>query len=351
MFDDFYSGKTVFITGHTGFKGAWLCLWLEQLGANVHGYSLEPPSQPNLFNLADIKSTIQDTHGDIRDLAHLEKAMATASPDIVIHMAAQSLVRQSYKAPTETFSTNVLGTANVLDVCRRVESVKTIVNITSDKCYENREWERGYREDDRMGGHDPYSASKGCAELVAQSYIRSFFHEGGTVLASARAGNVIGGGDFADDRLIPDMARAFSAGQPVHIRSPRATRPWQHVMEPLSGYLLLAKRLHENGRDYSGGWNFGPVDGDARNVGEVVEKFAALWNGDATVKIDDNDHPHEAGFLKLDCTKAAEQLNWMPKTNFETALAWTCEWYSTWASGNTNLRELTLSQIDRYMEA
>lgn len=350
MFDGFYSGKKIFVTGHTGFKGAWLCLWLKKMGALVHGYSLEPPSTPNLFELADVGSTIQSTHGDIRDLTQLEQSIAESAPDIVIHMAAQSLVRQSYTDPTGTFSTNVLGTANVLDACRRTDSVKAIINVTSDKCYENREWERGYREDDRMGGHDPYSASKGCAELVAQSYMRSFFHEGGIALASARAGNVIGGGDFADDRLIPDMARAFSAGNPVHIRSPKATRPWQHVMEPLSGYLLLAKNLFENGRTASGGWNFGPTDGDARNVGEVVEKFATLWGDDAVVKIDNNEHPHEAGFLKLDCTKAADSLGWTPKTEFDTALAWTCEWYSSWATGNTNLQALTLAQIDRYME-
>lgn len=350
MFDGFYSGKRVFITGHTGFKGAWLCLWLKKLGAIVHGYSLESPSEPNLHTLAGNDSSVDSTFADIRDLETLSKAMSGFAPDIVIHMAAQSLVRQSYSEPVDTFSTNVLGTVNVLEACRRSPNVKAVINVTSDKCYENREWSRGYTENDRMGGHDPYSASKGCAELVASSYGRSFFHEGDTLLASVRAGNVIGGGDFADDRLIPDMARAFSAGKPVHIRSPKATRPWQHVLEPLSGYLLLAMKLHEEGRQFTGGWNFGPIDGDVRNVGEVVKKFASLWNGEAVTQIDDNDHPHEAGFLKLDCTKAATKLNWAPKTAFEAAIEWSCEWYSAWAKGDQDLHALTISQIDRYME-
>ena len=350
MFDGFFSNKKVFVTGQTGFKGAWLSLWLERLGAKVHGYSLEPPSEPNLYSLAKVGPGIGSTFGDIRDLPKLEEAMASFAPDLVIHMAAQSLVRQSYAEPTETFSTNVLGTANVLEAVRRTKSAKGVINVTSDKCYENREWVWGYRENDPMGGRDPYSASKGCAELVAQSYMRSFFDQGDTALASVRAGNVIGGGDFAKDRLIPDMARAFSTNEPVRIRSPRATRPWQHVLEPLSGYLLLAKKLFEQDRQFSGSWNFGPPDNDARTVGEVVKKFAALWGQGAAYEIDDGEHPHEAGYLKLDCSKAARELGWTPTTGFGEALTWTSEWYKAWAAGSSDLRKLTLDQIERYME-
>ncbi len=375
MRDGFFKGRRVFVTGHTGFKGAWLCHLLGHLGATVLGYSLDPPSAPSLFGLTgldsaapkDLTSGLASLHADILDLPRLTRAVAEFSPHIVLHMAAQSLVRPSYVDPAGTFAVNVQGTVNVLEACRLAPApeghARAIVVVTSDKCYENREWVHGYRECDPMGGHDPYSASKGCAELVAAAYARSFFpaqtfsaHR--TALATARAGNVIGGGDFATDRLVPDMARAFAQGQPVRIRQPHAVRPWQHVLEPLSGYLLLARKLIENGPEFAGGWNFGPGPEDVRSVGQVAERFAALWGDNARLDIDPNpdngQHPHEAGLLVLDCAKARTLLGWKPHLRLDQALLWTCGWYHAWATsgdrGNIDLRGLCLSRVREFAD-
>jgi CDP-glucose 4,6-dehydratase len=349
MLREFYQGKRVFLTGDTGFKGAWLSLWLTRMGAEVGTYSLAPHTTPSLHELADVASRVQRLGGDIRQPAPLADAMRDFRPDIVVHMAAQSLVRPSYEDPLTTFETNVMGTANVLDAVRNAGSVRAVINVTSDKCYDNREWIWGYRENDPMGGHDPYSASKGCAELVAASYIKSFFGSGQTAVASVRAGNVIGGGDFARDRLIPDMVRAFSGGNVVKIRSPHATRPWQHVLEPLHGYLMLARELVENGHAFEGGWNFGPADESTRTVGEVVTKFSEKWGDGARYELDEGNHPHEATLLKLDCSKASLRLGWRPKTGFAQALDWTCAWYKGWAQGR-DCAELTLAQIEAFEE-
>lgn len=346
MLDDFFAGRRVFVTGHTGFKGAWLCHLLSLAGAEVLGYSLDAPSMPSLFELTGLGGSpprgLSNQHADILDLPQLTRAVAQFRPQIVLHMAAQSLVRPSYADPVGTFAVNVQGTVNVLEACRLAPvepgDARAVVVVTSDKCYENREWVHGYRECDPMGGHDPYSASKGCAELAAQCYGRSFFGAASyadhrTALATARAGNVIGGGDFAVDRLVPDMARAFSRGEAVRIRRPQAVRPWQHAMEPLSGYLLLARRLLEQGPAFAGGWNFGPGPQDVRTVGQVAERFAALWGPGAALEIDRGDHPHEAGLLTLDCAKARTLLPWQPRLELDSALAWTAQWYRAWAGG------------------
>ena len=349
MFDGFYADKRIFLTGDTGFKGAWLALWLTHLGANVGTFSLAPHTEPSLHELAEVSSIVQRLGGDIRQSAPLAQAMQEFQPDIVIHMAAQSLVRPSYEFPLETFDTNVMGTANVLDAARKTKSLRAVINVTSDKCYDNKEWIWGYRESEPMGGHDPYSASKGCAELVTASYIKSFFSEGDTAVASVRAGNVIGGGDFAKDRLIPDMVRAFSTGETVRIRSPHATRPWQHVLEPLHGYLILAKKLFEKGHSFEGGWNFGPSDESTRTVGEVVTTFRGKWGEDARHELDQSNHPHEANLLKLDCSKAKQFLNWQPKSSFSIALDWTISWYKGWSEGR-DCTKMTLDQIKEFEE-
>jgi len=372
MREGFFQDRRVFVTGHTGFKGAWLCHLLSHLGAQVLGYSLDPPSTPSLFGLTGLDSGHeigpprgqQNLHADILDLPRLTAALAGFSPHVVVHMAAQSLVRPSYADPVGTFAVNVQGTVNVLEACRLAPvpegQHRAIVVVTSDKCYENREWVHGYRETDPLGGHDPYSASKGCAELAAAAYARSFFPAHGfsahrTTLATARAGNVIGGGDFALDRLVPDMARAFSQGQAVRIRRPEAVRPWQHVLEPLSGYLLLAKKLLEDGPDavsaFGGGWNFGPGPEDVRSVGQVAARFAELWADDARLDLDKGEHPHEAGLLVLDCAKARTLLGWQPRLGLDQALLWTCGWYQAWAEGadSARLRELCLSSVREFV--
>ncbi|MBF0559538.1 MAG: CDP-glucose 4,6-dehydratase [Nitrospirae bacterium] len=345
LFDNIYRGKRVLITGHTGFKGSWLCLWLRDLGASVIGFSLEPPTNPNHFDLLVSSQVLTFSSsqlpnfvsivGDIRDAKHLNETFHTYRPEIVFHMAAQPLVRYSYSNPVETFQTNVMGTINVLEACRNTDSVRAVVNVTSDKCYENMEWVWGYRENDRMGGYDPYSASKGCAELVTNSYRRSFFGvaQPSLLLASARAGNVIGGGDWADDRLIPDIMRAVSRDEKVVIRNPKSTRPWQHVLEPLSGYLMLGQKLLEGRQEYAEGWNFGPDDESNINVETVVKKIKECWN-----KISHSLQPsnppalqssnfHEAGLLKLDCSKAHLTLNWKPVWGFERTISATAQWY------------------------
>ena len=349
----FWRGKRVLLTGHTGFKGGWMALWLQSMGAEVVGYALAPPTEPSLFQCARVGDGLAASHlGDIRDLDHLHQVFRNHRPEIVFHMAAQPLVRLSYAEPVETFSTNVMGTVNVLEAVRRSSGVRAVVNITTDKCYENREWVWGYRENDPMGGHDPYSASKGCAELVSAAYRSSFFNprdfdRHGVSVASVRAGNVIGGGDWAGDRLIPDMIRAFSAGTPVIIRSPHAIRPWQHVLEPLRGYLLLAEHMWNAGPDFAEGWNFGPNDEDAKPVQWIVQRLTEFWGQGASWRLDDGQHPHEASYLKLDCAKAKSRLGWYPRWDLTTALGQIVTWYHAFNEGQ-DMRVLTLDQIAQY---
>lgn len=334
------------MTGHTGFKGSWLSLWLQDMGADLIGFALPPDTDPALFVEASVADGMDSRYGDIRDLGTVSKAIAEYGPDIVIHMAAQPLVRESYENPVDTYATNVMGTVNVLEAVRQAGSVRAVVNVTTDKCYENREWVWGYRETDPMGGHDPYSSSKGCAELVAAAYRRSFLDAGGINLASARAGNVIGGGDWAKDRLIPDILKAFAADEPVIIRNPSATRPWQHVLEPLSGYLLLAQNLYE-AADFADGWNFGPRDEDAKPVDWIVEKMADIWSGAAEWSIDQSVNPHEAQLLKLDISKADAKLGWKPRWSLERALKETIGWHEAWLQGS-DIRSTCLQQIKAY---
>jgi CDP-glucose 4,6-dehydratase len=350
----FWRGKRVLLTGHTGFKGSWLSLWLQSMGAQVVGYALAPPTNPSLFEVADVAQGMTSIIGDIRDLAHLKTVFAAHQPEIVIHMAAQPLVRYSYIEPVETYSTNVMGTVNLLEAVRATPSIKAVVNVTTDKCYENREWDWGYRENEAMGGFDPYSSSKGCAELVTAAYRNSYFHpekytEHGIAIASARAGNVIGGGDWAEDRLIPDIMRAIAQGQPVHIRNPHATRPWQHVLEPLSGYLVLAEKLYTEGAAYAEGWNFGPHDDDAKPVQWIVEKLTQTWGEGASWTLNSGDHPHEAHYLKLDCSKAKARLNWHPRWHLAQALQQIVEWQRAYQSGK-HMKTMTLEQIDFYVK-
>ena len=349
------SGRRVLVTGHTGFKGAWLTVWLRRLGAEVSGLSLDPPSSPSLFDVLGLGAGMVSHRGDIRDLATVRDVLDASRPDVVFHLAAQPLVRHSFAHPVPTFDTNVMGTVNVLEACRLAGCVQAVVNVTSDKCYENREWVWGYRENDAMGGYDPYSASKGCAELVNASYRRSFFQADGPALASARAGNVIGGGDWGGDRLVPDCIRALSTGRPIVIRRPKAMRPWQHVLEPLSGYLLLAGRLLERDaagrltREFADGWNFGPKGNDALSVGEVASLVVECWGGGA-ITLDPGPHPHEAHYLKLDCSKAAMTLDWTARWSPRQAVRRTVDWYQRFHSGDTPeaLLELMHRQIDEY---
>lgn len=348
----FWRGKKVFMTGHTGFKGSWLSLWLQQMGAQVTGFALQPPTSPSLFEVASVAQGMVSIIGDIRDGEALSKAMRAAAPDIVIHMAAQPLVRYSYVNPVETYSTNVMGTVHLLEAVRQTPSVRAVVNVTSDKCYENKEWVWGYRENEPMGGFDPYSNSKGCAELVASAYRNSFFNpaeydEHKVALASVRAGNVIGGGDWAKDRLIPDILRAISDGKPVVIRSPHAIRPWQHVLEPLSGYLLLAQKLYEQGVEFAEGWNFGPNDEDAKPVQWIVERLTQQWKDGASWQLDGGNHPHEAHYLKLDCSKARMRLHWRPRWHLEHTLKVIVAWQRAWLA-KQDMRCFTLQQIEQY---
>ncbi len=348
----FWQGKRVFLTGHTGFKGGWLSLWLQQLGADVTGYALDAPTTPSLFEVANVACGMQSIIGDVRDGDAVKRAMAVARPDVVIHMAAQPLVRYSYVNPVETYSTNVMGLVNVLEAVRATPGVRAVVNVTSDKCYENREWPWGYRENEAMGGYDPYSNSKGCAELVTAGYRSSFFHadkyaEHGIALGSGRAGNVIGGGDWALDRLIPDMLRAIGTGEPVMIRNPHAIRPWQHVLEPLSGYLTLAEKLYTEGPVHAEGWNFGPHDTDAKPVEWIIERMTQEWGAGASWSLDGQDHPHEATYLKLDCSKARGQLGWHPRWDIGQTIAKIVEWHKACDQG-TDMRAMTLAQITTY---
>jgi CDP-glucose 4,6-dehydratase len=321
----FWSGKRVLLTGHTGFKGAWLSLWLSELGADVTGYAL-PPDEVSLFAQANVGSRVRSVFADIRDLDRVAATMRDARPDIVIHMAAQSLVRRSYEVPVETFGVNAMGTAHVLEAARMIESVRTALIVTTDKCYENREWTWGYRETDGLGGHDPYSASKACAELVTTAYRRSFFGDSGRGVASARAGNVIGGGDWARDRIVPDIARAALRSEPATVRNPRSIRPWQHVLDVLLGYLQLVERLYEDPARYSDAWNFGPSPDDVRSVAELADALCGVWPGAAWAH-EGGVHPHETSVLTLDATKARRHLSWRPRLAFHDAVRWSADWY------------------------
>lgn len=348
----FWQGKRVFLTGHTGFKGSWLSLWLQQLGAVVTGYALQPPTNPSLFEIANVGHGMRSIIGDVRDAESLKRAMSDASPEIVIHMAAQPLVRYSYANPVETYATNVMGLVHLLEAVRATPGIRSIVNVTSDKCYENKEWLWGYRENEPMGGYDPYSNSKGCAELVTAAYRNSYFNpakyaEHDIAIASARAGNVIGGGDWAGDRLIPDIMHAITQGNPANIRNPHAIRPWQHVLEPLSGYLLLAQKLYEEGAGYAEGWNFGPNDEDAKPVQWIVERLTQAWGEGASWALDGGEHPHEAHYLKLDCSKSKMRLDWYPKWHLEDALGTIIDWHRAHREGK-DMHELMLHQIGAY---
>lgn len=347
---DFWKGKRTFLTGHTGFKGSWLSVWLQSMGAEVHGLALSPPTTPALFDEANVSGGMKSTIGDIRDYATVLAAFKSCRPEIIIHMAAQPLVRYSYQAPVETYATNVMGTVHVLEAARQVGTAKAIVNVTTDKCYENKEWVWGYREDEPMGGHDPYSNSKGCSELVTSAYRRSFCQQSGIALASARAGNVIGGGDWATDRLVPDIFRAFEKMQPVVIRNPHATRPWQHALEPLSGYLVLAEHLFAEGEPFAEGWNFGPDYEDARPVQWIVERMVEAWGNGASWELDGGDHPHEANYLKLDTSKARTKLNWKPRWDLAKSIEKTIEWHHAWLN-NADMRAKCIQQIKEYQSS
>jgi CDP-glucose 4,6-dehydratase len=347
---DFWSDRSVFLTGHTGFKGGWIALWLTQMGARVHGYSLTPPTIPNFFTVVNLENQLeQSTIGDIRNLSSLSDSLKVAKPSIVIHMAAQPLVRESYKTPVETFGANVMGTVNLLESVRQSDTVEAIVNITTDKCYENQEWIWPYRENDRLGGSDPYSSSKACAELATVAYRNSFFADSSVHIANVRAGNVIGGGDWAADRLIPDFIRALDGGETLRIRSPNAVRPWQHVLEPLSGYLALAEKLVKEGKEFANAWNFGPEESDTKPVSWIVDQLCSRVSG-AKWEIESRSQPNEAGLLKLDSAKAKAHLGWSPRLSLDTALNKTIDWHLAWRRGQ-NMSAFSIQQIEDYLDA
>jgi CDP-glucose 4,6-dehydratase len=348
----FWRGRRVLITGHTGFKGSWLCLWLDALGAKVTGYALEPPTRPSLFEQAGVSATVHTITADVRDAPRLAATVADARPEVVIHMAAQSIVKRGYADPLETYSSNVMGTVSLFEAVRRLGSGCAVVNVTSDKCYAHRESGGGYREDDPMGGNDPYSNSKGCAELVTTAYRHSFFPpeafgRHGVALASARAGNAVGGGDWTPDQLIPDLIRAFAVGRSCPIRSPGGIRPWQFVLEPLRGYLMLAERLAADAPSYASAWNFGPADNDAKPVSWIADRLAKAWGPGASWARDEGEHPAEAAVLRLDASRATTKLGWRPALSLDQTLDWTAEWYRGWDKGH-DLGRLTRSQIERY---
>ena len=352
MNPEFWRDKRVLLTGHTGFKGSWLSLWLQSMGAELVGYALPPPTNPSLFKLAEVGKGMTSVIADIRDLSKLNAVFTDHRPEIVIHMASQPLVRYSYKNPIETYSINVMGTVNLLEAVRNNSFVKAVINVTTDKCYENREWAWGYRENEPMGGFDPYSSSKGCSELVSAAYRASFFNANnycnhGVAIATVRAGNVIAGGDWAKDRLIPDILSAFENDRKVEVRNPHAIRPWQHVMEPLRGYLTLIERIFEFGPSFGEAWNFGPNDEDSRPVSWVVQEMASLWGPDAHWTIDNGDHPHESNYLKLDISKARNRLGWHPVICLKNTLELIIDWSKQRQAG-ANIRELTLSQLKTY---
>jgi CDP-glucose 4,6-dehydratase len=354
LYNNIFYKRKVLITGHTGFKGSWLCLLLKQLGADVYGYALEPPTSPSLFVEAKVEELMTSFNGDIRDFEHLLHILNIIKPEIIFHLAAQPLVRESYKNPVETYSTNVMGTVNLLEAVRQSSGIKVVVNVTTDKCYENKEWPWAYRENEPMGGYDPYSNSKACSELVTASFRNSFFNSNdylqhGVAIATARAGNVIGGGDWAEDRLIPDFIRSIAKGNKLKIRSPYAIRPWQHVLEPLSGYLSLASLLFQYGPKYSEAWNFGPDDTDAKNVEWIASKICNLWGDKAFYEIDNNPKPHEANYLKLDCSKAKTILGWYPRWDIEKALTSIVHWHKAHITGE-ELRKVCIGQIEEYFK-
>lgn len=350
--DEFWVNKKVLLTGHTGFKGGWMSLWLQQLGAKVVGFSLEPPTNPSLFEVANVADGMESVVGDIRHYNQLEKVISEFQPEIVIHMAAQALVRNSYDEPLQTYATNVMGTVNLLEVIRKLGGVKVFLNITSDKCYENKEWVWGYREGEPLGGRDPYSNSKACSELVTSAYRDSFFAggvrgENRVAVATARAGNVIGGGDWAKDRLVPDIMKAIVEGRPVEIRNPASIRPWQHVLDPLAGYMTLIRKLWTDGEGFAGAWNFGPKEDNARPVSWIVERMIKLWGQGASWKMDRGKHAHEARYLKLDCSKSKADLGYSPQLTLAASLDWVVEWLQAYQNGS-NMRQFTLGQISSY---
>ncbi len=351
---EFWKGKRVLLTGHTGFKGSWLALWLQSLGAEVTGYSLDPQEGPSLFTLADVGAGLDDRRGDLRDLGALLEVVFAAQPEIILHLAAQPLVREGYRDPLGTYSSNVMGTLNLLEAARQVGTARACVVVTTDKVYANQEWAWPYRENEPLGGHDPYSSSKACCELLAQSYASSFFPaqryaEHGFALATARAGNVLGGGDFAAERLIPDVFKAWTAGSPVTLRYPKAVRPWQHVLEPLAGYLQLAHGLFTQGCERAGAWNFGPRDEDMCTVGEVVERLARGWGEAPGLLIEPSD-VHEAGLLRLDSSRARQVLGWQPRWTLEQCLAHTLHWHQQWQLG-ADMQQVTLNHLNTFKEA
>lgn len=347
----FWKGRSVVVTGHTGFKGGWLCWWLKRLGARVAGIALDPPTSPNLFETTSLAGEISSTRADLRDLAAVSVVFQKEQAEVVFHLAAQSLVRESYRQPVDTFSTNIAGTVNCLEAARTCSSVRAMVIVTTDKCYRNRGWSRGYREEDELGGDDPYSASKASAELITHAYRKAFFdvRSGSALIASARAGNVIGGGDWAIDRLVPDAMRAFAKTQRLQVRNPESTRPWQHVLEPLSGYLMLAERLCGGDETAAEAWNFGPDAGAVTTVSWVADQLALRWGKGAGWEHDRGAHPHEAVMLALDSSKARDRLGWRPLLSLDKALDWAVEWYRAYASG-LDCRDLTLQQISRFEE-
>jgi CDP-glucose 4,6-dehydratase len=351
---DFWQGKRVLVTGHTGFKGSWLCLWLQHMGAVVQGYSLAPPTSPSLFIESQLGKHIESTEGDIRNLQQLSLCIQQFKPELVFHLAAQSLVRLSYESPLETYSVNVMGTLTVFEAVRQAGTVRALINCTSDKCYENQEWLWGYRETEAMGGFDPYSSSKGCAELLTSSYRRSFFNleryaEHGCALASVRAGNVVGGGDWAQDRLVPDALKAFANKQSLPIRNPHAIRPWQHVLDPLSGYIKLAEQLYQQGPAFAQGWNFGPKEDSAQSVAYIVNYLASKWGEEVLWNQDKTLHPHEAHYLKLDCSKAKTLLGWQSLWDLKETLDRTVDWYKAWLLGD-DMYHYCLAEINEYMD-
>ena len=343
----FWRNKRVLVTGHTGFKGSWLCLWLQELGAELCGIALDPPTSPSLFEIAKIQTFMRHEAVDIRDLDKITGILNQFKPEVIFHMAAQPLVRRSYLHPIETYSTNIMGTINIFEAARASGTVRSIVNVTTDKCYENREWVWGYRENEPMGGHDPYSSSKGCVELISSAYRKSFLQEAGIAMATARAGNVVGGGDWAPDRLVPDILRSLEKREPLMLRNPHSVRPWQHVLEPLSGYMLLAESLYLNGPRDAEAWNFGPSDEDVRSVQQVAEQLCEHWGIGWGYTLQSGGHPHEASYLKLDISKARQRLQWNPRWSLEAALKQITKWHQAWLEGQ-DMRTFSVNQINEY---